>query len=165
VATLARVLHVMLLGVWLGASLLFVAQASSILAIVGSRHMAGDVLTAALSLIDLFGVCASPVLLVTLFVGWGPLAVPLERRALGALVMAGAVLASRYLVTPRIEALKAEMSVRLEHMDPGHPSMHAYDSLHTMSSALMILHVAACFLMLIAAVRTARPKRSFGIEL
>lgn len=163
-ATGARVLHVLLLAIWFGASVLFLALAPAVGDVIESRHLAGDVITRALSLIDLYGVLASPAILVTLYLGWLPLAVPLRNRALGALVMTGAVLISRYWATPELVEVKAAMGVRLEHMDPGSALLQEYQSLHSISSVLMTVHLVAC-LFLLASVVTSRPKRSFGIEL
>lgn len=163
-ATGARVLHLLLLAVWFGASVLFLFLAPAVGGVVESQHLAGDVITKALSLIDLYGVLAGPAILVTLYLGWLPLAVPLKNRALGAVVMTGAVLISRYWATPEIVELKAAMGVRLEYMDPNNPLMQEYQSLHSISSVLMTVHVVACLFLLISVI-TSRPKRSFGIEL
>ncbi len=151
---------------WLGASLFFLGLASRVGSVIESRHAAGDVVTMALGLFDAYGVLAGPAILVTLFMGWLPLSVPLRSRAFGAVVMTAAVIASRSWATPKIVAAKAAMSLRLEYMDPASPLMEQYRSFHTVSSGLMVVHVIACFLMLIAAVRASRPRRSFrGIEL
>ena len=164
--TFARTLHVLLLGIWLGGALFFIGFAQKVSALIDSRHLAGDVITAALALIDGYGLFVGPIILVTLFVGWMPLAVPLRNRALGAVLMIGAVALSRYWVTPELLEAKRSMGLRLEHMDPSHPVMDHYQSLHSIGTALMLVHLVTCFFMLIAAVRSSRPRRSFGgIEL
>jgi len=127
---------------------------------------AGDVITANLDLIERYGLVAGPLILVTLFMGWLPVAVSLKTRGLGAMMMIGAIVMSRYWTTPAMLEAKAAMGVRLEHMEPSHPLVEQFQSFHLIGSSLMLLHLVVCFFMLIAAVRSSRPRRSFGgIEL
>ena len=165
IATSARVVHVLTLSLWLGASIFFMAVAPTLFEVVSSRHEAAEFLTAALHLIDWFGLVAGPVLLVTLFTGWVPLQVPLRLRALVTIGMTVAVAASGQWVTPRLSELMAAMGRPLQDMDPAHETMVEYAQLHDVSSGLMLIHVAGALLLVVTAVLASRPKQRFGIEL
>jgi len=161
----ARTLHVLLLGIWLGAAIFFVGAAQKAAAMIDSKHFAGDVITANLDLIETYGLWAGPIILVTLF-GWTALQQPLRTRVLGAMLMIAAILMSRYWTTPAMVEAKAAMGMRLENMDPQHPLVQQFQYFHVIGSSLHLLHLVVCFFMLIAAVRSSKPRRSFGgIEL
>lgn len=164
-ATSSRVLHVLTLSVWLGASIFFMASAPTLFDVVSSRHEAAEFLTTALAKIDVFGLIAGPVLLVTLFAGWVPLQVPLRLRAILTIAMTIAVGASGQWVTPRLMSVMAAMGRPLQDMDPASETMLEYSWLHDLSSGLMVFHVAGALLLVILAVLGSRPKKRFGIEL
>jgi hypothetical protein len=165
IASSARIVHVLVTSLWLGASVFFMILAPTLFDIVSSRHEATEVITAALAKIDLFGIFAGPLLLVTLVAGWLPLQTPLRLRALITLGMTVAVGVSGQWITPRLVQIQAAMGRPLQDMDPTSVAMIEYDQLHTVSSGLMVFHVAAALLLLVLSVRASRPKRSFGIEL
>ena len=164
-ATTARVLHVLLLSLWIGASSFYLLLRHSLLEAASSRHEAAELLGRGLAQIDLYGLAAGPLLLVTLLAGWASLQVPLRLRALLAALMTVAVAVSGRLVAPELARVRARMGRPLEDMDPASPLMVQADELEAYALGLMLTHLAAALFLLVTAVAAARKKRTFGIEL
>lgn len=165
-SSIARVLHVLILSVWFGASVLFIAVvAPAAFEVVSSRELAGTLVTKTLEQIDLFGLVFGPVLLLTLLAGWAGLGVPLKMRALFAILMTGATAASGRWLTPEMVRLRAAMGRKIEDVAATDPLKIEFTRLHQVSTGLMVLHVALAFLLIVYAVSATAPKKKHGIEL
>jgi hypothetical protein len=166
VETLARIVHVLLLAIWFGGGLLFLAIfAPNVFHTVPSRDIAGNLITATLAEMDLFGTIAGPVLLVTLFAGWSTLRVPLKFRAALTVLMTLATVVSGYWLTPEMLRLRHAMNAPIEEVATTDPLRVSFARLHSISTGVMIGHLAVALLLLIYAVAAASPKRKPGIEL
>ena len=165
-AAIARVLHVILLALWLGAGVFFIGViAPDTFQIVEARQMAGELVRKVLEHFDLFGLVAGPIVFVTLFLGWVPLGVRLRLRAVGALIMTVMVGVSGRWLSPKMVELLAAMGRPIDDVDAGDPLMVQFTNLHTASEAIMTAHVALALALLVASVLSATPKPKFGIEL
>lgn len=161
----ARILHLLLLGGWIGGGIFYVLFERTVLDVVPSKHLASDIMIAALGRFELFGLLAGPLLLLTLVLGWLSLQVPLRARAILILVMVGAQSLSRYWVSPQLVQVKAAMGRKLEDMSSLDPLVTEYSQLQSWSAGLMFAHLLIALVLLVFAV-VARPKRKFGgIEL
>ncbi len=164
-ASAARVVHVLLVGTWLGAGILSVLLIYLVPDTLASRQAAEAVLSATRARVDLFGLAAGPIALLTLGAGWLPLNVPLRRRVMLALVATGAAAFSgRYLV-PKMREVIAAMGRPLEDLPLADPLVVEYLDLSAVSVAVLAVQVAAAFLLVVMAVAAAKPKRTYGIEL
>ncbi len=161
----ARILHLLLLGGWIGGGAFYLLFERTVFDVVASKHTASDVMIAALGRFELFGLLAGPLLLLTLGLGWLSLQVPLRARAVMVLVMVGLQSLSRYWVSPQIVQVKAAMGRKLEDMSSLDPLVAEYSQLQNWSAWLMFAHLLIALVLLVFAV-VARPKRKFGgIEL
>lgn len=162
----ARVLHILILSLWLGACAFFIfIMAPTVFEVIPSRHDAGNVVTAALMQIDLFGLVSGPLLLVTTLIGWLPLGTPIRLRSLAALVMTAAAGISRQWLTPEMIRLREAMGARIEAVDAEEPLKIAFSRLHAVSTTLMVLHAGLALALLVYAIAATTPKRRYGIEL
>lgn len=164
-ATAARVLHALVLAVWMGGAVAFLVLERRLEPLLGSAHQAELVLREARALLDGFGLLAGPVLLLSLVAGWAPLQAPLRNR--GLLVVLQTVLAgisARYLV-PRQTALMAGLGRRLEDVPSTDPQLLELLQLHQIGVGVTAVEAALAGLLLATAFTRARPARRFGIEL
>lgn len=165
VATGARIVHVVLLGLWAGGVAFFWLLKSRIDAVIPSAHMAEALLRDLQQRLDEFGLAAGPLVLLTLLAGWGPQQVPLRRRVVSVILactLAG--VCSRWLA-PRRSALVDALGTRIENLQPNTPQaleLVRFDHLAVGSLALQGLIAT---LLMAAAVRGSQPRRRFGIEL
>jgi hypothetical protein len=161
-ASAARVLHVLLSGLWLGAAALCLLLVFLVPETLESRQAAEAVLAAVRSRLDLYGVVAGPAALLTLAVGWLPLNVPLRFRSLLTLLATGAAgLSARYLV-PRMAELMAAMGRPLEDLPATDPAVRQYLELSSYSLVALGVQVGAAFLLTLTAAAVQKPKRRFG---
>jgi hypothetical protein len=166
VSTVARVVHVLILSVWLGASLFFVAVlAPEAFSVLPSRELAGTLITTTLNKIDLFGLIFGPVLRVTLFVGWLGVGVPVKLRALFCVLMTLATGVSGRWLTPEMVRIRQAMGRKIEDVAATDPLKIEFGRLHTVSTSLMAAHMLLAFLLIIYAVSATAPKKKYGIEL
>lgn len=156
----------MILSLWLGAGVFFMAVMAPIaFHVIPSRDVAGDLITATLNWIDLFGLVAGPFLLLTLLMGWLPLQVPIRLRMALIAVMTIATGVSGRWITPAMVKLRAAMGSSIEDVDPADALKVQFGQLHAVSTSLMGLHLALALVLLVLAIVGSQPKRKFGIEL
>jgi hypothetical protein len=166
ISTIARVIHVLLGSVWFGAGVFFVAVlAPEAFTVLPSRELAGTLITVTLNKIDLFGLIAGPVLLVTLFVGWMGLGVPVKLRALFCVLMTVAAGVSGRWLTPEMVRLRQAMGRKIEDVAATDPLKIEFGRLHTISTSLMAVQLVLAFLLIVYAVSASAPKKKYGIEL
>jgi hypothetical protein len=161
----ARVLHEVLLGLWLGAGALYVSLWTQLDRLLGARGAAGAVLLAARESIDAFGLIAGPLLLVTLVLGWAPLKSPLRWRALGTMFLGGAAVFSWLRVVPRATELAAAMPAPLEQLPPARPEVLEYLELLTLASELTMAQTLVALVLLILGVISTGERTRQGIQL
>ncbi len=155
----------LLLGLWSGAGLAFmVIIAPGVFSALDSRQAAGDVIALIMDNFDLYGLFLGPLILISLFVGYAPLAVPLRLRALATVVMTVNVGISGRWLSPKMVDLRAAMGRPIDQIAAADPLKVQFMNLHTASEAIMLVHVVLAVLLLIAAVVSTVPKRKHGIE-
>ena len=164
--TIARVTHVVLLALWFGGGVFFAALvAPELFAQMPSRQAAGDLVTSVLANADLFGIIVGPVLLITLFIGFAPLGVRLRLRALATVIMTVLTAVSGRWLSPKMVELRQAMGRPIEDLAATDPLKVQFSNLHLASEAMMTVHLLLALFLLVAAVTSSAPKRSFGIEL
>ena len=130
-----------------------------------SRQAAGDVVTQVLASADLFGLFAGPALLVTLYLGFAPLGVRLRLRTAAVVVMTVLTGISGRWLSPKMIELRQAMGRPIEELAAADPLKAEFGNLHLASEAMMTLHLLLALFLLVSAVTSSAPKRSFGIEL
>lgn len=164
--TASRLIHVVILALWFGGCVGFaLVFAPSVFQIVPSRDTAGNLVTLALSKMDLFCLIGSPILFLTLLSGWMPLGTPVRVRALIIFAMAGAVALSNYWLTPEMLRLRHAMAGPLETIAAADPGRVEFNRLHGYSTMLMGGHMLLALVLLVYAIAASTPKRRGMIEL
>lgn len=156
-------MHVLVLGLWTGAVAFFWLVRRRVGAVLDSAHTADQLVRDLLSTIDGGALLAGPLLLLTLFMGWAPMQVPIRNRAFAvvlATVLAG--VSGRWL-GPRRAELLAGLGRRLEDADPASPQVVEIVQLAQIDLGLLVAHGILAAVLVVAAMR-AGPKRRFGIE-
>lgn len=159
IAALARVLYVLLLGVWAGAGayhLLVIVP--SALAAFPDKHGALAYLQAAVGELDRFGTIAGPLVVVLLLVGWLGQGRPLALRVLGAVALGVAAVSSRLWLGPQIVALEAQL---LE----GAQVTATLNELYTAADGLLIGTVVLALLLLVTTPLGGGPRPGSRIQL
>lgn len=164
-STFARVVHIVLVGWWMGAYAELVLLAGSVEAVVPSRHASGAVLLAALADLERASLWGLPILLVTLWVGWSGPGAKLRGRTTLAAVLGALVLLSRYVVRPRFRDVRDGLGRPVEDLGLTDPALADYLWWERILSASVLLEVAIALVLLVWAALRMRPKQSFGIEL
>lgn len=163
---IARVVHVVLLALWVGGGALIMAiVAPDAFHVLSSREEAANLVAAVVAAFDLFGLFAGPGLLVSLLAGWLPMKTRIGLRTfLVLLATAGVVVSGRYL-TPRMNDIRAQLGKPIDQVELGNPLLIEFGNLHLASTAIMGLHVFLALVLLIVAVVSSTPKRRGGIEI
>ncbi|MEP6707855.1 MAG: DUF4149 domain-containing protein [Pyrinomonadaceae bacterium] len=154
-------LRLFLLALWLGAALFFSATvAPAIFMVLRSFHLdntneiAGTIVTRTLAVVNLSGFAIGLFLMLTAFL--------FKRAASGGAFFTETILlalivlltaASQWLISPKMLALRAAMSVPIDQVARTDPRRIAFDSLHHYSVALLGLAMLAS---LIASILIAR---------
>lgn len=140
------------LAVWLGGTVFFAfVLAPTVFAVLPTHNLAGMVVSRSLALLHWIGLFSGAVYLICSMIlsrsGTGP-AQPLLRQALVVLMIA-LVLVSQFGISPKMNALRAEMGV-IDNVSPADSRRVAFNKLHGWSTgtegAVLVLGLAALFL-------------------
>ena len=168
-AVLARDMRLTLIALWLGAAVFFsFAVAPSAFAVLPARELAGAVVGRTLAVVNIGGFVISLLLLLTV-----PFAGSLvSRRALllesvALTIIAVVTAAGQWIITPRLESLRAQMGRPIDALATDDPLRVAFGSLHGYSVvALSVGMIAALIALLLiarrAGQRTSPASRSFA---
>ena len=160
-AAFARLVHVLILALWVGGGVFFAAVvAPEAFRVIQPRSEAAALVGALLERVDASILVVGPALFVSLFAGWIPLGVRLRWRALFVLLLSGASLLSGYWLSPRMRSIQSAMGRAVEDLDRGDPLRLEFERLHLASEGLMSLHLLLAIILLVTAVVSSRPKRS-----
>jgi len=150
--SLVRFLMMLALAVWLGGIVFFAfVLAPTVFAVLPTHNLAGMVVSRSLALLHWIGLFCGVIYLVCSMIlsrsGGGP-AQPLARHTLVVLMIV-LVLISQFGISPRMNALRAEMGV-IDNVPPTDSRRVAFNRLHGWStgaeSAVLVLGLAALFL-------------------
>lgn len=142
----ARALGLFLAASWCGALLFFAGTAGLVLATSPSRHVGGAVNRALLDGLDLVSLAVAAALLVIhVAVHRERTGTRLHRLLVPRLLVVAAVaaIASRYLVTPEMVALRDRMGTIIDLVPKSDPLRQDWGRLHAISSILLLVRIAA----------------------
>lgn len=152
-------LRLLMLAIWLGAGLFFIAVAGSAFAVLPQREMAGLVVNRTLSILNYAGLTVSLVLLLTSFIGRAGLSYVLlwsERILLGAVALA--CLIGQFAIGFMLMSVRTQMGGRpIDEIAIDDPLRVQFDQLHDYSVWVLFGGMAAALIayFLIAKRRSA----------
>ena len=157
--TQARLLTAaLLIAAWMGAALFAVAVvAPGAFAVLPTRTMAGALVGRVLPALFVAGIVIG--LTVAAMTGRPWLAGPSRRAAIAALVAAGACAVAQFVITPKLDRLRAEIGGPIDALATGDPRRVAFAWFHGYSVAglgLALTGAAACLVFLSFAIRPRR---------
>lgn len=162
-STIARALHTLLLGLWLGSGIQLLLLEWMVSQVVDSRHQAGEVALTALAWFEPYALLAVPLLLFTLAVGWSG---HRTRTRLWLIVILGVTVAlTRYWARPECERLRAALGRPIEGLSTGDPTLAEVQWALGILGGLLWIQVAAAFVLFLASVLPSQPRRRAGISL
>ncbi|HEY9403064.1 MAG TPA: DUF4149 domain-containing protein, partial [Pyrinomonadaceae bacterium] len=150
--------RLLLLGMWLGAAVLFsFAVAPGAFAVLPARELAGAIVTRIIVVVNAGGFVLALLLLATAFARRGAA----TKRALNAELIALAVLAlatgvGHWVVSARMAALRLAMGRPIDEVAAGDPLRLAFNSLHGYSVAMMTMAMLAAVTTFILIARRNR---------
>ncbi len=163
-ASAARVVHVLLLALGIGAAAQLLMM-SDALSAVPLQHGA-QIREALRAQLDGFMLLSAPVLLVTLGMGWVPLQAQLRPRVVGiaALTILSAV-SGRWL-NPALVELQDRLGRALDGLPSDAPGTADWTQLSAISHAVLLGQLAVAVVLLLLSITSSGPKRSYaGIQL
>src|SRR5580765_355938 len=147
--SISAVIEVAILAFWLGAAVIVsAAVAPAAFAVLPTRTLAGALVGGVLPTVFLAGIAAGASIIA--------LARRSSRRRIaGALIVASCAIA-QFVITPRIERLRAEIGGVLENLAPDDARRAAFGRLHAMSVLWLGLAMLTAAVALVMAVRDLR---------
>jgi hypothetical protein len=150
----------LLLCVWLGSMLFFsfAVAPSAFASLAPQKELAARVVTSTLSKVELIGMIAGPLLIISILLESGGgdrklfLKKILPRIVLTAAMVVCAVL-SRYVITPTMVAIRSSWPDTIDSVAPSDPLRIKFDDLHQYSVALMSVAMLAGLVLLLLTAR------------
>jgi hypothetical protein len=155
-------LRIALLGLWLGAMALFSFGVAPSAFAVLPAHLAGQIVSRVLSIVEIAGIFTGVVLLICLACGasrQSRLATIVEAVLL--VFMTLSTLVSRYVVSARLHAIRLGAGENISALPTGDPVRGTFELLHQASVGLMSFNlIAAIVLIGLLVSRAARQRGS-----
>jgi hypothetical protein len=163
---LLREVHLLLLGLWLGAALFFsFSVAPSLFATLRDstalypNHLAGTIVTRNLAVINLSGLLISLLLAASTFLfRSGRRSAAQWAELISLIVMAAAVSVGHWVIAARMLALRAQMGRPIDETTLDNPLRVAFNSLHGYSVAALMVAMLAALAAFILVARRAGTK-------
>lgn len=130
----------LLLSIWIGSMIFFsFGVAQSAFAVLPDHHLAGLVVGATLSKVELIGLASGPLLIASLLAVWRPRELRASNYSRLVLLVIMTLMAgvSRFLITPTMRTLRNSSTDQIERLALTDPVRIQFDSLHHYSVALL----------------------------
>jgi hypothetical protein len=140
-------IRLLLLGIWLGAAVFFIAVAQSAFAVLPQRELAGSVVNSTLAVLNFGGIVISAVLLLTTLFGMSgvrPLWVWAERVLLAILLVTCAV--GHFVIGFWLTSVRVQMGVPIDELAADHPLRVQFNMLHEYSVWVLFAGMAAALI-------------------
>jgi hypothetical protein len=150
--------EVLLLAVWIGSMVFFsFAVAPGAFSVLGTRHLAGLVVTSNISKVEVIGLVSGTLLILLQAATWRASrlgrAAKVMRLTLVLVMMAAAAL-SRLWVSPAMHSLRLRMGGIIDEVAPDDPLRLQFNDLHQYSVALMSIALFSGLVVLFLTVRS-----------
>jgi len=141
-------LRLLLLSIWLGSAVFFIAVAQSAFAVLSQQHeLAGAVVNRTLSILNFGGIAIGAVLILTSFVGTvnvNRIAIWTERFLL--LLLAGACAAGQFVVGLWLSVVRAQMGKPIDEVPADDPLRIQFNNLHNWSEWVLLTGMVAALI-------------------
>lgn len=140
-------LRLLLLGIWLGAAVFFIAVAQSAFAVLADREMAGAVVNRTLTILNFAGLGISIVLILASLISAKTthrLLVWVERSLL--LIVAIACAAGQFVIGLWLSAVRVQMGKPIDQIAPDDPLRIQFNNLHEWSVWVLMAGMAAALI-------------------
>jgi hypothetical protein len=137
-------IRLLLLGIWLGAAVFFIAVAQSAFAVLPQRELAGAVVNRTLAVLNYGGIVISGLLLLTTLFGMSgvrPLLIWTERILLGLLFVACAV--GQFVIGFWLSSIRSQMGGPIDDLAVDDPLRVQFNMLHEYSVWVLFAGMAA----------------------
>ena len=139
--------RLLLLAIWLGAALFFIAVAQSAFAVLPEREMAGAVVNRTLSVLNFAGLAISVILLVSSLIsakGMKRFWAWTERLLL--LIVAAACATGQFVIGLWLSVVRAQMGKSIDQIPADDPLRAQFDNLHQWSEWVLLAGMAAALI-------------------
>ncbi len=152
-------LRLAILSLWLGLMLMFsVGVAPAAFSVLkDQQRRAGDIVNLALGGTEVAGLICGVLLLLLLFVSKEQRGKLFNLEAALLALMTLAMLVSKFVVSARLHALRAEFGDALQTMAASEPAKVAFNQLHQYSVWLMSFDMLAALVLIVLLIRSAPP--------
>ncbi len=152
----------LLLTLWLGAMFFFsFAVAPTVFAVLPTRDLAGQVVNSLIGKLELIGLICGPLLMLSQLVAWPKRESEAKARVLRAtllVLMTLLVAASRFWVSAKLHALRAQIGGPIDDIPVTDPQRVEFNALHGVSVSLMGATMLAGLVVVFLTVRLWRKR-------
>ncbi len=157
-------LRALLIGLWLGAAIFFVAVAQSSFAVLPTRELAGSVVSRTLMIVNLSGLIIGLILLATSFIKRGAAAKPfflwMERLTLAVVIICCAV--GQFVIGLWLAYVRSQIGRPIDEVAPDDPLRIQFNNLHEYSVWILITGMIAALLAFFIILR--KPEAKLAID-
>ena len=150
-------LEALLLTVWLGAMVFFsFAVAPTVFALLPTRELAGQVVNSLIAKLELLGLICGPLLLLSQLFVWPKRETEAKARVVRVILLALMTLlvaASRFWVSAKLHALRAQLNGPIDDLPVTDPLRVEFSALHGVSVSLMGATMLAGIVVILITVR------------
>lgn len=156
-------IRLLLLGIWLGAAVFFIAVAKSAFAVLPQRELAGAVVNSTLAVLNYSGIAISGLLLLTTLFGMSgvrPIWVWTERILLGLLFAACAI--GQFVIGFWLSSIRSQMGGPIDGLAVDDPLRVQFNMLHEYSVWVLFAGMAAALItfFIISNRRFGKPEKT-----
>jgi hypothetical protein len=158
-------LRLAIVSLWLGLMLMFsVGVAPAAFSVLkDQQRKAGDIVNLALGGTEIAGIICGVILLLLLFVSKEPRSKLFNVEALLLGLMTLSMLVSKFVVSAKLHAMRAEFGEALQTMAATEPAKVAFNHLHQYSVWLMSFAMLAALVLIVLLIRaTPAPKTNYA---
>ena len=139
--------RLLLLSIWLGAAVFFIAVAQSAFAVLPQRELAGAMVSRTLSILNFGGLAIGIILIATSFIGTSTF----KRASIWAerflfLILAGACAAGQFVIGLWLSMLRGQMNRPIDEIPADDPLRMKFDSLHNYSEWVLLIAMVAALI-------------------
>ena len=150
-------IEALLLTVWLGGMIFFsLAVAPTVFAVLPTRELAGQVVSSLIGKLELIGLVCGPLLLLLQLFAWPKRGAEAKSRVLRVILlvlMTLLVAASRFWVSAKMHALRAQIGGPIDNIPVTDPLRVEFNALHGVSVSLMGATLLAGLVVIFLTVR------------
>ena len=139
--------RLLLLSIWLGAAVFFIAVAQSAFAVLPQRELAGAVVNRTFSVLNFGGLAIALILILTSFIGTSTFKrVSIWAERFLFLVLAAACAGGQFVIGLWLSMLRGQMGKPIDEIAADDPLRMQFDKLHNASEWVLLIGMAAALI-------------------